>query len=449
MPRWAQQQLSGWGRVLHADGLVARPERCAELARLFDDPAVRTGSLLARGAGRSYGDAALNSGGATVLTGRLDRLLSFDEASAVVVAEAGVTFSDLLRVFLPRGFMPAVVPGTGFATLGGGVANDVHGKNHHRSGSLGQHLLWFDLRLPGGELRRVEPARDAELFCATVGGLGLTGIVERIAMPLQRVPSNAVAVRKQRMHNLDHFLDALAAAQDGSEYVVGWIDALARGQHLGRGILETASCAAQSVRAKPARARRLPFDAPNGLLGPLTVRLFNHAYRARVPAGGRELILPVEQFLFPLDALYDWNRMYGRRGFHQFQCVVPFDGGAKALRQMLEAISTTGQGSFLAVLKAMGPQGLGYMSFPMPGYTLALDFPNAPGATQLIGRLEGITVEHGGRTYLAKDSTLQPDLLRTMYPQHERFEQVLAGIDPQRRMASDLARRLRIGASGP
>lgn len=449
MPRWAQQTLSGWGRVLHAEGPVARPERSGELAGLFDDPVTRTRTLLARGAGRSYGDAALNSGGATVLTQRLDRLLTFDATTGDLVAEAGVTFGEMLRVFLPRGFMPPVVPGTGLATLGGGVANDVHGKNHHRSGSLGQHLRWVDLRLPSGELRQVAPDRDAELFRATVGGLGLTGIIERVALTLTRVPANAVSVRKQRIQDLDHFVEALAAAQDGDPYVVGWIDALAGGRHLGRGILETASPAANNIDHQPRKTRRLPLDAPNGLLGPLTVRLFNRAYRARVPANGCTLHLPFEQFLFPLDAIHDWNRMYGRRGFHQFQCVVPYDGGARALRKMLELISASGHGSFLAVLKTMGPPGVGFMSFPMPGYTLALDFPNAPGATALIGQLERVTLDHGGRTYLAKDSTLQPAMLRPMYPQLERFEQVLASIDPARRMGSDLSRRLGIGARRP
>jgi decaprenylphospho-beta-D-ribofuranose 2-oxidase len=442
MPVWASKELSGWGRVLRATSPTARPERIADLERALAD--VGDDSLLAYGAGRSYGDAALNSMGRSIVMRRLDRFLDFDQASGRLVAEAGATFADVVAVFMPRGFIAPVAPGTGFATLGGGVANDVHGKNHHQAGSLAQHVEWLDLRLPGGELRRVEPRRDVGLFKATVGGVGLTGIVERLCLRLKPVPSNAVLVRTRRIRNLDAFLEAFIEERDRSEYVVGWIDALARGRELGRGVLEAASPSAEGVPRQRRKAWCVPVDLPGFALNPLSVRAFNSAYYARVPQQGREQRQSYERFLFPLDAVHDWNRFYGKRGFHQFQCVVPFEAGRAALVAMLELTSRAGRGSFLAVLKALGPAGTGYLSFPQPGYTLALDFPNARGASELIDRLQQIACDHGGRVYLAKDSNLRPEDLRLMYPELAKFQEVLAEIDPHGRMQSDLARRLRL-----
>jgi decaprenylphospho-beta-D-ribofuranose 2-oxidase len=442
MPVWAEKELSGWGRVLRARSAAARPERIRDLETIV--AGALGDSLLAYGAGRSYGDAALNSGGRSVIMSRLNRFLAFDPQSGMLVAEAGATFGEVLDTFLPLGFAPPVVPGTGFATLGGGVANDVHGKNHHQAGSLGQHIEWLELRLPSGEVRHIEPARDEALFKATLGGIGLTGVIERICLRLERVPSNAVTVRKRRIENLDEFLAAFAEERDRSRYVVGWIDALASGASTGRGILEAASPAAEGVDSAPRKARRIPVDFPAFALNSLSVRMFNQVYWSRVPRAGLERRSAYREFLFPLDALHDWNRIYGKRGFHQFQCVVPFEEGPAALGKMLEMISKSGRGSFLAVLKAMGPAGLGYLSFPRPGYTLALDFANARGARELIAQLERLTCDHGGRTYLAKDSTLSAENLRRMYPDLERLQDVLAQIDPHMLMQSDMARRLRL-----
>ena len=442
MAAWAEKELAGWGRVLRAKSAAARPERVRDLEAIL--AGAQDDSLLAYGAGRSYGDAALNSGGRTVIMSRLNRFLAFDPQSGMLVAEAGATFGEALDTFLPLGFAPPVVPGTGFATFGGGVANDVHGKNHHQAGSLGQHIEWLEVRLPSGEVRHVEPARDEALFKATLGGVGLTGVIERICLRLERVPSNAVTVRKRRIADLDEFLAAFAEERDRSRYVVGWIDAMAKGASTGRGILEAASPAVESVESTPRKARRVPVDFPAFALNSLSVRMFNQAYWRRVPRGGLERRTAYPEFLFPLDALHDWNRIYGKRGFHQFQCVVPFEDGAAVLTQMLEVTAKTGLGSILAVLKAMGPAGLGYLSFPRPGYTLALDFANAHGARELIAQLERLVCDCGGRTYLAKDSTLSAENLRPMYPDLERFQDVLAQIDPHSQMQSDMARRLRL-----
>ena len=442
MPRWKDMTLSGWGRNPGAASRIARPERIRELQALVPDPDGQ--SSLARGAGRSYGDAALNSAGHTLLTTRLDRMLEFDEASGQLVTEPGVRFIDVISTFLPRGFMVPVAPGTGFATLAGGIANDVHGKNQHVSGSLGHHLEWFDLRLPDGTRRRVS-ADDADpLFRATLGGMGLTGIIDRLCLRLKPVPSDSVTVTKRRVRDLDDFLEAFETHRSSAEYIVGWIDALAKGAALGRGVLEVASPCENAVAVKRPAPRRIPFALPNGTLNPLTIRAFNALYHARAPAEATETSMRYEQFLFPLDRLLDWNRIYGSRGFHQFQCLVPFAGGREALRAMLELIARDGGGSFLAVLKAMETSGRGFLSFPGPGYTLALDFPARKGVRALIGKLEAIAADAGGRVYLAKDSTLDPQTFARMYPELPAFRAALRSIDPEQRMQSDLATRLRI-----
>ena len=440
--------VTGWGRSSTAAVEACRPERIAEARRALGQ--VGSEGIIAHGGGRSYGDAALNDGGRVMLTRRLDRVLAFDSATGDLVAEPGVTFADLLKIFLPQGFLVPVTPGTAFATLGGAVANDVHGKNHDRTGGFGDHVQWLDLLLPSGEELRVSPAERPDLFAATIGGIGLTGIILAVALRLQRVPSPAVAVAERRMADLDGFLAAFAAHRATATYSVGWIDALARGRSLGRGILELAepAQAADAVPAK-ARARRVPVDLPGFVLNPASVAVFNEAYYRRVPAAGRERLLPYEKFLYPLDAIRDWNRIYGRRGFYQFQCVLPDDGAASGLRALLETISAARGASFLAVLKTLGGEGRGHLSFPLRGHTLALDFARGAGTDELMQRLERLTLDHGGRIYLAKDACLSAAGFAAMYPKLDAFRAVLREVDPQGRMISGMARRLNIrgGAS--
>jgi decaprenylphospho-beta-D-ribofuranose 2-oxidase len=431
--------LAGWGRVQRAACRATRPERFAEAQAAFREPHGARGLCLYAG-GRSYGDCALNDGGAALITTRLDRVLRFDEATGLIEVEPGVTFQRLLAAFLPRGFLAPVTPGTGFATIGGAVANDVHGKNHERDGSFGQHVTEIDLLCPDGTARTVTPA-DTTLFRATLGGLGLTGFITRIAFRMKRVPGAWVQVREQRIGDLDRFLDAMAERAD-APYCVGWIDATSRGAALGRGILEVAAPLASDFAAPPSRRRAVPVDFPGFALNPLTVAAFNAVYWRRVPAEGRTRPVHLGRFLYPLDAIQGWNRIYGRRGFYQFQCVVPYETGPAALRDLLETIATSRQASFLAVLKRLGAGRAGYLSFPMPGYTLALDFPRKPGIEEFYARLCAVTLRAGGRVYLAKDALLTGPMLRAMYPEFASFQQVLAEIDPQRRLQSDMARRL-------
>lgn len=435
-------EISGWGRLPNASCKVVRPERIEAAASAVR--AAPEGGMVAHGGGRSYGDAALNDGGHLLLTRRLDRILAFDPDTAELVCEPGVTISELQSFLVPRGFMLPAVPGTGFATFGGAIANDIHGKNHDRHGSFGNYVRWFDLLMADGSFLRVSPEEDAGLFAATIGGVGLTGIMITACVAVLPCPSNAVRVTEMRAEDLDHFLTLLSQHRDRETYSVGWIDALATGAKFGRGILEVAEPSEASVEPRKTRTRRVPLDMPGFVLNRFSIGAMNAWYFNRVSALGRDRVVPLETFFHPLDAVVDWNRMYGRSGFHQFQCVIPDDKGPAGIRCLLEAISDARAGSFLAVLKTMGGEGKGYLSFPMRGFTLALDFPAGDGIRDLLLQLENITVEHGGRVYLAKDSTLSADGFARMYPKLGEMRTVLNRVDPKGLFVSDLARRLNI-----
>ncbi len=439
---WETVELACWGRAVEARSRACRPRDEAEVAVAL--ATADESGILAHGGGRSYGDAAFNDGGRTILTERLDGIGAFDAESGILVCGPGVTIRALTEAFLPRGYISAVNPGTGFATLGGAIANDVHGKNHDRAGSFGDHLLWLDLALPSGEVRRVSPEADPELFDATIGGIGLTGVITRLCLRLMKVPSAHLRVREKRMADLDGFMSALDAARRGATYSVGWIDALSRGGRFGRGILETAEFAPAGDPPALRPVRDVPFDFPGFALNPLSVRLFNEAYYRRVPAAGRVREVVLDRFFFPLDAIGRWNRIYGRRGFYQFQGVIPDAEAGRGIPALLEAAAASGQGSFLTVLKTLGGEGRGHLSFPLSGFTLALDFPRRRGTRELLGRLERIAMDHGGRVYLAKDGTLTPESFRAMYPKLDAFREVLARVDPAARLNSDMARRLEI-----
>ncbi len=444
--KWEKVSLSGWGRIGRAEHMACAPEDTAEACAALGMADER--GIIPFGQGRSYGDAALNPRGFALLTARLNRVVDFDPATGNIVCEPGVTFHDLFREFLPRGYIVPVTPGTGFASIGGAVANDVHGKNHEHAGGFCNHVQRLDLLLPSGEIVRTSPLVRPELFAATVGGIGLTGVIVAVAFALQRVETNAVLLREEQIENLDDFFAAFERVRGTATYSVGWIDALTTGRALGRGVLETAELATESVPMPQPRRWRVPVDFPDFALNAWTVRAFNQLYYRRVPARGRERLLALDRFFYPLDAIRDWNRIYGKRGFYQFQCVVPDDQAFAGIRRLLEEVARSRAGSFLAVLKTLGDEGKGYLSFPMRGYTLALDFAARPGVRELLGRLERITLDHGGRIYLAKDACLSAEGFRAMYPKLERFRAVLAEVDPQARMNSDLARRLGIRAHG-
>lgn len=423
---------TGWGRVEHTTGDVARPERASAVAAIIaESPAPAIGMR------RSYGDACLNSEGAAIDMTRMDRVLSFDPESGIAEIEAGAQVGQLLKLFAPHAWLPPVMPGTGFATVGGAIAMDVHGKNHHQAGTFGCHVLAMTLMTPNGPLR-VTPDSDEALFKATIGGLGQTGVILSASVQLLRAKGDVIVVTERRINDWEEFIERL----DGSDatYTVGWIDATARGNALGRGILEEAETGGGLVTAAK-RGKKIPFDAPGFTLSPPVVRAFNAAYWRRVPNSGRTVVKPIDDFFFPLDKIYDWNRLYGKRGFHQFQCVVPLDQ-KDALRMMLVEIANSGLASPLAVLKRMGPGRGGYMSFPMEGYTLAVDFPNRPAAEKVIQGLEEQTVSANGRIYLAKDALSRPEHIKDMYPEREAWREVTARMDPDGAYMTDLVRRL-------
>lgn len=439
--RWTPETLTGWGRVRRARCEVF-DAGTAEAARL----ALRTNDhyVLARGAGRSYGDVALNTGGRVIRTAKMAVIESFDPRSGGIIVEPGVTFGQLVHSLAGEGWLPPVTPGTQFATIGGAIANDVHGKNHDMDGSFCDHLLWFDLATPDGGLQRVDPVSTPDLFSATVGGIGLTGIIVRACFTMKRVPGPLLHVRELRMRSLDEYLDMFAEVRNRHQYSVGWIDGLATGHCMGRGILEVADHIDDRGPVVPLRAVRMPVDLPSGAINSFTAGLFNRLYYQRIPLSGRERKLDLQRFFYPLDSITDWNRMYGRAGFVQFQCAIPDSEARRGIRRLLEKISSSGRSSFLAVIKTLGGAGRGFLSFPLRGFTLALDFPHAPGVPALLASLHDLTMEHGGRVYLAKDSYLTPTLFRGMYPQTPALQSVLGRVDPQRRLRSDMALRLQI-----
>ncbi|ROT98978.1 FAD-binding oxidoreductase [Histidinibacterium lentulum] len=428
--RWKKMTYTGWGRALSATGEVARPERARDLPTL-----AKAGPAM--GNRRSYGDAPLNDGGRIADLSRLDRILGFDPDTGLLRAEPGVTLGDLARLFAPHGWLPPVMPGTGFATVGGAIAMDVHGKNHHGTGSFGQHVTEIELIGPDGP-RRLTP--DDPLFAATMGGLGQTGIIASATLALSRREGDIMMVTERRAPDWENHLAVL----DGSKasYVVGWIDATATGAALGRGIVEEGETAPGLV-PRPRAARSVPLDAPAFALAPPVVKAFNALYYSRVPKAGRTVVRPIESFFFPLDRVHAWNRLYGKRGFHQFQCVVPLSE-TEALRTMLDRIARSGLASPLAVLKRMGPGRAGPMSFPMEGYTLAVDFPNRDAAVRLIAALEAMTAEAQGRLYLAKDALAGPERIRAMYPEHGAWLDEVQKADPEGIYTTDLVRRLKL-----
>lgn len=439
---WHRETLTGFGRSTASASNVCDAQTESDLRAIVAE--CRNETRLARGAGLSYGDTAQLASGRVIRTTGLQAVHSFDPVSGEIVVGPGVTFGQLMNEFSASGWIPPVTPGTQFATVGGAVANDVHGKNHDADGSFGDHVLWFDLLLPSGEARRVDASSDPSLFAATIGGIGLTGVIARLCFRMRQVPGTRVLVEERRIRNIHHYLDVLAQVREGYRHTVGWIDGIARGRNLGRGVLEAAN-EIHGVRKPDSRRRvRVPFDFPARSINAFTVGLFNSLYYRRISDRGRIRAIDMESFFYPLDTLLDWNRMYGRPGFLQFQSVVADSESRRALPSLLESISRSGTASFLAVIKTLGGEGKGYLSFPKRGVTLALDLQNRPGIDRLLNELHDITLTHGGRVYLAKDSRMTSEHFRRMYPRLDEFRAVLDRVDPGRLMCSDMALRLGI-----
>jgi decaprenylphospho-beta-D-ribofuranose 2-oxidase len=433
--------LTGWGRTAPSRAEVV--EATAEsVAAALADPGPR--GVLARGLGRSYGDAAQNAGGRVLLMEGLDSICDVDIAGGVVTVDAGVSIEALTRTLLPLGLFVHVTPGTWFVTVGGAIAADVHGKNHHADGSFCDHVLSFELATPDGEVRTVRPGD--ELFDATAGGMGLTGVILGATIRMLKVGSPHMVVDRERTRDLDDVMARMLERDDEYRYSVAWIDCLARGGSLGRSVLIRGDHAEDGERDGSLGGLRLaaPPWVPGGLLNRSTIRAFNEAYYRAAPKRETGRVEGVREFFYPLDAVAGWNRIYGSTGFLQYQLVVPY-GHESTLRAVLERLSGAGTPSFLAVLKRFGPQRTGMISFPMEGWTLALDIPAAvPGLAPLLDGLDELVAGAGGRVYLAKDSRLRPDVLASMYGRLGEWRSAREAADPAGAMRSDLARRLEL-----
>jgi len=442
--------LTGWGRVDPTVARVAEPSRRDEVAGLLEAALPR--GAIARGLGRSYNNAAQNEGGLVIMTTGLRRILSFDQASGLISCEAGVSLETLMTTGLQAGWFVPVSPGTRQVTIGGAIAADVHGKNHHRAGSFARHVRWIDLLLPDGRELRLSPDANPRLFWATAGGMGLTGVILRAELQLTKVETSRLVVDTVRTVDLDEAMACLAEADGRYGYTVAWLDCLASGKRLGRSVVTSGDFAAvadlpatdrrQPLAFSPAARLRAPASCPPGLITRYTVALANEAWYRKAPRRREGEIQTIGTFFHPLDGIRNWNTVYGPGGFRQYQFVVPF-GQEQVVRALVERISAAHAPSFVTVLKRFGPADEGYLSFPMPGWTLALDFPaRTPGLTALLLGLDDAVLTAGGRVYLAKDSRVSPEVLAAMYPRLADFRQLRAELDPAGRLASDLSRRL-------
>jgi decaprenylphospho-beta-D-ribofuranose 2-oxidase len=445
--------LTGWGRVAPSRATVAEPASEIDAAALLDHGrAEAKAGIIARGLGRSYNNAAQCEGGLVVSTARLNRILDLDTETGLVTCEAGVSLERLMVAGLPRGWFVPVSPGTRQVTVGGAIAADVHGKNHHAAGSFASHVKSFDLLLPDGQLRTVTPAED--LFWATAGGMGLTGIIVRATVQLTKVPTALVRVDTVRTADVDETMAVLAEHDRTHRYTVAWSDSLARGRHLGRSVVTSGDFAgltdlparqqASPLLFNPESKLGVPGEWPAGVINRYTVALANEAYYRKAPRRRSGELQSIGKFFHPLDGIRNWNRVYGPGGLRQYQYVVPF-GQEAAVRRSFELVSTVRAPSFVTVLKRFGAGDPGLLSFPVAGWTLALDFPaRTPGLAGLLDRLDELVVAAGGRVYLAKDSRVTAGTLEQMYPRLAEFRKLRAELDPAGLLASDLSRRLNL-----
>jgi len=447
-PKLKVQQLTGWGYYPKVECKLERPERIKDLR-------FPKGKQIARGLGRSYGDAALNSRGTVVLLERLDRMLEFDEKSGILRAEAGLTLDDIIKVFLPRGWFLPVTPGTRYVTLGGCLAADVHGKNHHHHGCFSRFVKEIELLTPSRGKVKASPDIEKELFWATAGGMGLTGVITEMTLQLMPVETAYVKVSRYSGKDLSEVLGILQDRTLDDIYSVAWIDALAVGDSLGRGVvmnghhalLEDLPQKLQSAPLKLAekKVHNLPFFLPGFCLNKLTVKAFNTLYYRFESVKKEASIVDFDAYFYPLDFIHNWNRLYGKKGFLQYQFVIPFRGAEECLRQVLKHLQKSCSPSFLAVLKRFGKEGAGHLSFPFEGFTLALDLPMQGASTlEALRKADEIVLRFGGRLYLAKDARMSAEMFHKTYPRFQEWSKVKKQIDPLGSLSSDLSERLKM-----
>lgn len=442
--------LSGWGNYPVHRGHLFRPESVAELADIVGRSSTQP-NYISHGLGRSYGDPALNDHSGVIGMRRLNRMLSFDASTRVLHCEAGVSLEEIIDTFLPRGYFLPVTPGTRFVTVGGAIANDVHGKNHHVDGCFSAHVLELELLLASGATIRCSRSEHADIFWATVGGIGLTGIIVSASLRLIAVETAYYDVVYEKAADLDKALELFGSSDAQFQYSVAWIDGLAGGRSLGRCVLMRANHATREqvkgfepLRIKARPKLRMPMHLPSAALNRWSIGLFNAVYYGA--HSNENKIVDYESFFYPLDAIHHWNRLYGKKGFVQYQVVFPLATAREGIIALLGKLNKERQASFLAVLKSTGEQGEGLLSFPKKGYTLALDIPvkHTESLRSFLATLDQLILKYEGRLYTGKDAALSGEHFAIMYPRLKQFQQIKRRIDPNQLFSSSMARRLNI-----
>lgn len=452
MGKFIEKNLSGWAQYPRSTGRIYRPEKIQSIVDILHDREEH--SYIGRGMGRSYGDAALNEGGGLILTDRIRRFLSFSSSTGIVTCEAGMTLGRILQVVVPQGWFLPVTPGTKFVTIAGAVACDVHGKNHHVDGSISNFVLGLDLLLADGRFLSCSREENTDLFWATLGGMGLTGVILAVTLSLRRIDSAFIQVNYQRTKDLDETMALLEDQDKQHTYSVAWVDGLASGLHLGRGVLihgDHASSQDLSARQRLTPFNfnhrcswNVPFQFPDFVLNRLSMGAFNSLYYRRFQGDCSGVIVDYDRFFYPLDSVYKWYRMYGRQGFVQYQCVIPLETSSKALKEILDHLRCDGIPSYLVVLKRFGEE-TGIISFPRPGYTLAMDIPvSGRKLFSSLKKLDRCVLNNGGRVYLGKDACLSAESFRKMYPRYGEWLDLKQKFDPKNIFSSNLSRRLKI-----
>ena len=449
-PDYAPEVLRGWGRSTMSSSRVATvsDHDLVDHVKDADDRGV-----LVRGLGRSYGDAAQNGGGRVLRLASSSSDIRLDESAGTVTVGAGVSLDDLLRVIVPRGFFVPVTPGTRFVTVGGAVAADIHGKNHHLEGSFGNHVRRFSLVLADGSALECSREQNPDAFWTTIGGMGLTGVIRDVTFTLIRIETSRCRVDTVRCDDFDELIEHMSTGDDDVRYSVAWVDLLSSGRHFGRGVLWRGDHARRDELPVADRANALEYgprqlvSVPPVIPGPgvvnaLSSAVFNEAWFRKEPRRREGSIKSIPAYFHPLDAVGAWNRLYGRHGFVQYQFVIPF-GRETELRRIVETIVASRLATPLVVLKRFGAGNDAPLSFPMPGWTLTVDLP-AGAATlgSLTRSLDDVVIGAGGRHYLAKDALLGPDAIRAGYPRLAEWQRIRHRLDPQQTFRSDLARRL-------
>src|SRR3989338_5039923 len=436
----AQKKLSGWGHSSTVNAAIARPEYRSDCERMIRDT---SGPWLAFGCGRSYGDEALNQCGITIDMSHLNRFLEFDAEKAQLICEGGATLHDIQCTLLPRGFGLKTSPGTSLVSVGGAIANDVHGKNHDRVGSFGEHVLWLELLLASGEVMRCSRDNNQALFFATIGGLGLTGIILVDCLQLTKQPI-AIRVNNTCFTDIKLLMARLRTTRHQSTYSVAWLDLTRKNKF--KSVLSTGEPDYALMSWQTLKARTLPVMS-HLFLNRFTITMYNKWHYAKEKKHSKTFLQSLPKFLYPLDQIKNWNNLYGKKGFYQFQCVIPDAAADSGIADIIKTVQASSLTCYLAVLKTLGESSDGYLSFPMCGFTLALDFLKTKAASLLLEKLAAITLVHGGRVYFAKDACLKPEMVPIMYPKLKQFRDVLHQVDPNQRWQSQLASRLRLRGS--